>query len=66
MCDIDAYLLRNGSEEKILENVERVEETRDGIRLQNIFGEEKLVKAKMVLYDSGAKKMVFADMQWGP
>jgi predicted RNA-binding protein len=59
MCDINAYLLRHGTEESILENVERVEETGDGIRLQNIFGEEKILKARMVFYDSGAKKMVF-------
>jgi predicted RNA-binding protein len=62
MCDINAYLLRHGTEEMILENVDRVEETGDGIRLQNVFGEEKILNAKMVLYDSGAKKMVFTPL----
>lgn len=59
MCDVTAYLIKNGAEEKILENVDVVEETSDGIRLMNIFGEEKSVKARMVLYNNSEKKMVF-------
>lgn len=60
MCDVTAYLLANGSEEKILENVDVVEETKAGIRLLNIFGEEKFMKARMVRYNNSEKKMIFA------
>lgn len=60
MCDVTAYLLSNGAEERILENVDVVEEIADGIRLINIFGEEKSLNARMVRYDNSAKKMLLA------
>lgn len=62
MCDVTAYLLFNGAEEKILDNVDVVEEISDGIRLINIFGEEKSLNAKMVRYDNSAKKMLLASI----
>lgn len=62
MCDVTAYLIADGSEEKLLENVDIVEETLDGIRLMNIFGEERSISAKMVLYNNTEKKMVFTPL----
>ena len=59
MCDVTAYLVSDGSEEMILENVDLVEETAAGIKLVNIFGEEKRLSAKMVRYNNSEKKMVF-------
>jgi predicted RNA-binding protein len=59
MCDITAYLISNGLEEKILENVDIVEETSNGIRLINIFGEEKSIHAKIVRFNNSEKKMIF-------
>ena len=59
MCDITAYLILNGLEEKILENVDIVEETSDGIRLINIFGEQKSIRAKIVRFNNSEKKMTF-------
>lgn len=59
MCDINAFMKIGGSEEKIMENVDRVETRSDGIFLANIFGEEKTVQARIVFFDNGQKKMVF-------
>lgn len=59
MCDVNVFILNNEAEEKVLENVDVIEETADGMRLVNIFGEERILKAKMVLYNNSQKKMVF-------
>ena len=61
MCDISVFIRKNGAEEKVLENVERVEQVAGGgMRLVNIFGEEETINARMVLYSNSEKRMVFA------
>ena len=45
MCDMTAFLVSDGGQEKVMESVERVERDGDRIRLSNIFGEEKTIKA---------------------
>jgi len=48
MCEANAYLLRGGKEELILEAVDIFEHYEDGkIRLANIFGEQKVLDAKL-------------------
>jgi len=48
MCEANAYLLKEGKEELILEAVDILEQTEEGkIRLANIFGEQKLLDAKV-------------------
>ena len=48
MCEANAYLLREGKEELILEAVDILEQDEEGkIRLANIFGEQKLLDAKL-------------------
>jgi predicted RNA-binding protein len=60
MCDVNVFVVKkNGVEEKVLENVDLIEEMDDGMRLVNIFGEERTLKAKMVRYDNSQKRMVF-------
>ena len=59
MCDVDVFVVKNGVEEKIMENVDRVERSEDALRIQNIFGEQQLVKGRILLYDNSRKKMVF-------
>ncbi|MGD8369243.1 MAG: CooT family nickel-binding protein [Desulfobacterales bacterium] len=59
MCDIDVFVVRDGGEEKVMENVDRVEATKDGLRIQNIFGEQQTLQGRLFLYDNGLKKMVF-------
>jgi len=59
VCDVDVFVVKNGVEEKIMENVDRVERSEDALRIQNIFGEQQLVKGRILLYDNSRKKMVF-------
>ena len=59
MCDIDVFVVKDGREEKIMENVDRVERIDDELSLQNIFGEQQRLKGRMLFYDNGSKKMVF-------
>ncbi len=46
MCEANAYLLKDGNEELIMEAVDLVEQEEDGVyRLVSIFGDQKTVKA---------------------
>ena len=45
MCEASAYVLKNGQEELLLADVDIIEPDGDDLRLVNIFGEQKLVKA---------------------
>jgi len=48
MCEANAYLIRDGKEELILEAVDIVEPAEEGkIRMANIFGEQKVIAAKL-------------------
>ncbi|WP_418790668.1 CooT family nickel-binding protein [Phosphitispora sp. TUW77] len=47
MCEANAYILKEGTEELLLESVDKVMPREDGILLENIFGQQKLVKAKI-------------------
>jgi predicted RNA-binding protein len=47
MCEATAYILKDGQEELLLPDVDIIEPEGDGLRLVNIFGEQKIVKAKI-------------------
>jgi predicted RNA-binding protein len=48
MCEANAYLFKDGKEELILEAVDTLEHDADGkIRIANIFGEQKVLNAKL-------------------
>ena len=47
MCEANAYLLKEGREELILEAVDRVENEGDRIKIENIFGEQKVVHGRI-------------------
>jgi predicted RNA-binding protein len=47
MCDSSAYLLIKGKETLLLEHIDFFEAAKDDIRLVSIFGEEKLLKARI-------------------
>ncbi len=59
MCDINAFVIEDGREVKILENVDVVDQKGDAVRLLNIFGEERTVQGRMVSFNNTEKKMVF-------
>ncbi len=48
MCEAIAYMVKDGQEELLLEGVDLVEPEGDGnIKLVSIFGEQKVVQAKI-------------------
>lgn len=47
MCEANAYLLKDGKEELILESVDRIENEGDHIRIESIFGEQKVVQGRI-------------------
>ncbi|MGA2027733.1 MAG: CooT family nickel-binding protein [Syntrophobacteraceae bacterium] len=47
MCEANAYLRVNGKEDVLMENVDILRPERGGLFLQNIFGEQKWVEAKI-------------------
>ena len=48
MCEASAYVLKDGREELILQDVDLIEPDGDNLRLVNIFGEQKVLKAKIL------------------
>jgi len=58
MCEAHAYLLRNDIEEKLLENVDQIDVEGDEIRIINIFGEQKILKAKIKSYNNTDSKIL--------
>jgi predicted RNA-binding protein len=59
MCEAHAFILKEGKEEKVLENVDLVELEGDEVRLTNIFGEQKSLQARLRLYDNNERKILF-------
>ena len=59
MCEAHAFVLKNGNEELILENVDQVNLFGDEVKLVSIFGEQKTLKAKLRLYNNTERKIVF-------
>ena len=47
MCEANAYLLQDGEEQLIMENVDVVRPDSNGIYLQDIFGGQRTVKARI-------------------
>jgi predicted RNA-binding protein len=47
MCEANAYLLKDGKEELILEAVDVLENEGNQVRIANIFGEQKLIRGRI-------------------
>ncbi len=48
MCEAAAYILKNGQEELVLQDVDLIEPDGDNLRLVNIFGEQKVLTANIL------------------
>lgn len=61
MCEANAYILKDGQEELILEFVDLIEpeEKGGGYRLVSIFGEQKIIQGKIRLMNLVNHKIVF-------
>ncbi len=47
MCEANAYILKEGKEELVLEDISILRPEEDGLCLQNIFGEQRRIKARI-------------------
>ncbi|MCL4442464.1 MAG: CooT family nickel-binding protein [Firmicutes bacterium] len=47
MCEANAYLRKDGKEELLLEMVDKVIPSEEGLVLEDIFGRRKIVKARI-------------------
>ncbi|UCF85762.1 MAG: CooT family nickel-binding protein [Desulfobacteraceae bacterium] len=59
MCEAHAFVLKNGKEEMVLENVDLVNLEGDEVKLVSIFGEQKVLKARLMLYSNAERKILF-------
>jgi len=47
MCEANAYIIRNGREVLVMEAVDKIEPEDDGLRLVNVFGDQKFLHARI-------------------
>ncbi len=47
MCEAKVYLLHGDENLLVMEAVDRIEPVEEGVRLENIFGEQKFVQAEI-------------------
>lgn len=60
MCESAAYIIKDGQEELFLESVDLIEpEGDDEFRFVTIFGEQKIIKAKLKSINLVNHKIVF-------
>ncbi|MBW1780291.1 MAG: CooT family nickel-binding protein [Deltaproteobacteria bacterium] len=59
MCEAHAYIIEDNREKRILESVDVVDFEGDEVRLVNIFGEQKTMRARLARYNSREGKLVF-------
>ena len=48
MCEANAYLLKDGGEKLIMENVDILRPGANGVFLQDIFGGQRTIKARIM------------------
>jgi len=58
MCEASAYLIQDGNEELILENVDELHREGDVIRMVNLFGDQKAVEARIKMISFVENKIV--------
>ncbi len=58
MCEADAFLTGNGTEALFMANVDQVYVDGENIRMINIFGEQKSVRAKIKEYNGTKRKLM--------
>ena len=46
MCEANAYLVKEGKEELVLEDISILRPEKEELYLQNIFGEQKRIRAR--------------------
>ncbi len=59
MCEVNAYIKRDGHETLVMEGVFVVKPEGDKVLLENIFGEQKLVDAQISQISLMEHKIIF-------
>jgi predicted RNA-binding protein len=57
MCETHAFIANNGREEKLLESVDIVEIEADEVKPINIFGEQRIIEARLKRYNNTQGKV---------
>ena len=63
MCEAHAFVLKDGEEKKLMENVDTVEMDGDMIKIINIFGEQRILKGKMRSYNNTERKILLESIE---
>ncbi|MDQ1239440.1 MAG: hypothetical protein QG577_1626 [Thermodesulfobacteriota bacterium] len=58
MCESNAYVLKNGREELVMESVGALTLQDDSVVLKSIFGEEKILTARLLEINLTAHRIV--------
>ncbi|MBW2076516.1 MAG: RNA-binding protein [Deltaproteobacteria bacterium] len=58
MCEASAYLIQDGKEELILENVDELHREGDVIKMINLFGDQKALEARIRMISFVDNKIV--------
>jgi predicted RNA-binding protein len=58
MCEANAYLVDEGREEMVLDSVDGMDVEGEEIRIVNIFGEQKMLRARFRSYSSAGRKIL--------
>jgi predicted RNA-binding protein len=61
MCEAAAYVLKDGREELVLQDVDLIEPDGDNLRLVNIFGEQKVLKAHILSLNLVNHKVILVE-----
>ena len=64
MCEAHAYIIKDGKEEMFLENVDQLESDNGEIRMINIFGEQKILKARIKSYNNRESKILLEPVDY--
>jgi predicted RNA-binding protein len=63
MCEANAYLLKNGKEELLLESLDTVEPEDGKWKLTSIFGEQKFIKGRISRLALVDHKVIFEEVK---
>jgi predicted RNA-binding protein len=58
MCEASAYLIQDGKEELILENVDELHREGDVIKMVNLFGDQKTLEARIRMISFVENKII--------
>jgi predicted RNA-binding protein len=58
MCEASAYLIQDGKEELVLENVDELHTEGDTIKMINLFGDQKVLDARIKMISFVENKIV--------